>query len=221
MQPRHWIMLCSLAATLVLVFSLEDEDDAMLEPMPAKRAGHASQAQSETASQAQSATTGAASTSLANANTQDSGAAATSSKSSSYLAWGLLEGRAAPAGAHAETSDLFRSQQWYIPPPKTAAELAPAPPVAPEPGFAYMGKLEEGPQGTVILLASANRLYSVSVGERVDPNWRLDHEDEQSLGLTYLPLNLPKTLLKKSKVAAPVNPASHLQGDPDDLQGNL
>lgn len=218
MQPRHWIMLCSLAATLVLVFSLEDEDDAMLEPMPAKRAA---KAQSESASQAQSANAGTASTSLANANTQDSGAAATSSKPTSYLAWSLLEGRAAPAGAHAETSDLFRSQQWYIPPPKTAAELAPAPPVAPEPGFAYMGKLEEGPQGTVILLASANRLYSVSVGERVDPNWRLDHEDEQSLGLTYLPLNLPKTLLKKSKVAAPVNPASHLQGDPDDLQGNL
>ncbi|MBL8505765.1 MAG: hypothetical protein JNJ51_05330, partial [Methylobacillus glycogenes] len=83
MQPRHWIMLCSLAATLVLVFSLEDEDDAMLEPMPAKRAGHASQAQSKSAAPAQSANAGAASTSLANANTQDSGAAATSSKSSS------------------------------------------------------------------------------------------------------------------------------------------
>ena len=222
MQRRHWIMLLSLAATLVLVFSLEEEDDTALEPMPAKRAAQAGTAQSDSSRSASANATDAATNAAANAKSGDASAAASpATTSSSYLAWGLLEGRAAPAAAEGETADLFRSQHWYVPPPKTAAELAPPPPVIPEPGFAYMGKLEEGPEGTVILLASSSRLYSVSVGERIDTSWRLDKEDELSLGLTYLPLNLPKTLLKKSKVTVPVNPASHLQGDPDDLQGNL
>lgn len=213
MKPRHWIMLLSLLATLALVFSLEDDDselEAAREARPAKRASQRSEPQTSTATQpADSAATALVT-------------AAGNSSATHYLAWHLLQGRATPVSqTAAPEADLFRAQHWYVPPPKTAAELAPPVPVAPEPGFAYMGKLEEGPQGTVILLASANRLYSVSVGERIDPNWRLDHEDEQSLGLTYLPLNLTKTLLKKSKVTVPNNPASHLQGDADDLQGNL
>ncbi|MGY1488803.1 hypothetical protein ACW4YW_05255 [Methylobacillus pratensis] len=193
---RQWLMVLGLLATLALVFSMEDEEDAGLLPT-------ARPARSQAAPSAQSPV------SQHTENRQH------------YLDWGLLQGRSVATGAEQVQADLFRPQRWYVPPPKTAAELAPPPPVAPQPGFAYIGKLEDGPQGTVILLASANQLYSVSVGSNIDRAWRLDKEDDQSLQLTYLPLNLPKTLLKKSKPAADVNPASHLPGDPDDLQGNL
>ncbi|MFL9709460.1 hypothetical protein [Methylobacillus sp. Pita1] len=193
---RHGLLALGLLATLALVFSMEGEEDAGLLPT-------ARPARSQAAPSAQSPVSRHIET------------------RQHYLDWGLLQGRSVAAGAGQARADLFRPQRWYVPPPKTAAELAPPPPTAPQPGFAYIGKLEDGPQGTVILLASASQLYSVSVGGNVDRAWRLDKEDDQNLYLTYLPLNLPKTLLKKSKLAPAVNPASHLPGDPDDLQGNL
>lgn len=193
---RHGLLTLGLLATLALVFSMEGEEDAGLLPT-------ARPARSQAAPSAQSPVSQHIET------------------RQHYLDWGLLQGRSVAVGAGQVRADLFRPQRWYVPPPKTAAELAPPPPTAPQPGFAYIGKLEDGPQGTVILLASASQLYSVSVGGNVDRAWRLDKEDDQSLQLTYLPLNLPKTLLKKSKLAPAANPASHLPGDPDDLQGNL
>ncbi|MCB5190625.1 hypothetical protein LG198_07800 [Methylobacillus arboreus] len=194
LQPRQWLMVLGLLATLALVFSIEDEEDAELMPSARPKANVAlKQPASKPAGESRQ----------------------------HYLDWGLLQGRSAGANSHAAQADLFKPQRWYVPPPKTAVELAPPLPVAPQPGFAYIGKLEDGPQGTVILLASASRLYSVGVGENVDQSWRLDREDDNSLYLTYLPLNLPKTLLKKSRLAASTNPASHLPGGPDDLQGNL
>lgn len=193
---RHGLLTLGLLATLALVFSMEDEEDAGLLPT-------ARPARSQAAPSAQSPVSRHIET------------------RQHYLDWGLLQGRSVAAGAGQARADLFRPQRWYVPPPKTAAELAPPPPTVPQPGFAYIGKLEDGPQGTVILLASASQLYSVSVGGNVDRAWRLDKEDDQNLYLTYLPLNLPKTLLKKSKLAPAANPASHLPGDPDDLQGNL
>ncbi|MFL9609304.1 hypothetical protein ACKF11_04405 [Methylobacillus sp. Pita2] len=192
---RHGLLALGLLATLALVFSMEGEEDAGLLPT-------ARPARSQAAPSAQSPVSRHIET------------------RQHYLDWGLLQGRSVAAGAEQVRADLFRPQRWYVPPPKTAAELAP-PPTVPQPGFAYIGKLEDGPQGTVILLASASQLYSVSVGGNIDRAWRLDKEDDQNLYLTYLPLNLPKTLLKKSKLAPAANPASHLPGDPDDLQGNL
>lgn len=195
-KTRPWLLVLGLLLTLALVFSMEDEEDDEL-----LTASHSVRTRSVVATKA---VTGAA-----------------AEASQHYLDWGLLQGRHVDAAAQRVHADLFKPQRWYVPPVKTAAELAPPPPVAPQPGFAYIGKLEDGPQGTVILLASASQVYSIAVGDNVDRSWRLDKEDEQNLYLTYLPLNLPKTLLKKSKLAATVNPASHLPVDPDDLQGNL
>lgn len=194
---RSWGLVLGLLATLALVFSMEDEDDSGL--LPPERPGRARSAAAVLPDPAQPAS--------------DSG--------QHYLDWGLLQGRTVAAGADKVQTDLFRSQRWYVPPPKTAAELASQAPVVPQPGFAYIGKLEDGPQGTMIMLAGANRLYMVGAGENVDRQWRLDREDEHNLYLTYLPLDLPKTLSKKSKPAATANPASHLPVNPDDLQGNL
>ncbi|GAB7564380.1 hypothetical protein LG202_24190 [Methylobacillus methanolivorans] len=197
-KTRPWLLVLGLLLTLALVFSMEDEEDDEL-----LAASHPARTRSVAATKAVT------------------GAAADAEASQHYLDWGLLQGRHVDAEAQHAQADLFKPQHWYVPPVKTAAELAPPPPVAPQPSFAYIGKLEDGPQGTVILLASASQVYSIAVGDNVDRSWRLDKEDEQNLYLTYLPLNLPKTLLKKSKLAATMNPASHLPVDPDDLQGNL
>lgn len=197
-KTRPWLLVLGLLLTLVLVFSMEDEEEG--EPLATS---HPTRTRSVAASKP---VTGTPSDSAAGQH---------------YLDWALLQGRHVDAQTQLAQADLFKPQHWYVPPVKTAAELAPPPPVAPQPGFAYIGKLEDGPQGTVILLASASQVYSIAVGDNVDRTWRLDKEDEQNLYLTYLPLNVPKTLLKKSKLAATVNPASHLPADPDDLQGNL
>jgi len=196
-KTRPWLLVLGLLLTLALVFSMEDEEDDEL-----LTASHPARTRSVVA-------------------TKTVTGAAAAEASQHYLDWGLLQGRHVDAAAQHAQADLFKPQHWYVPPVKTAAELAPPPPVAPQPSFAYIGKLEDGPQGTVILLASASQVYSIAVGDNVDRSWRLDKEDEQNLYLTYLPLNLPKTLLKKSKLAVTVNPASHLPVDPDDLQGNL
>ena len=197
-KTRPWLLVLGLLLILALVFSMEDEEDGEL-----------------------LATSHPARTRPVAASKTVTDAATGVEVSQHYLDWALLQGRHVDAQAQLAQADLFRPQHWYVPPVKTAAELPPPPPVAPAPGFAYIGKLEDGPQGTVILLASASQVYSIAVGDNVDRTWRLDKEDEQNLYLTYLPLNLPKTLLKKSKLAATVNPASHLPVDPDDLQGNL
>ncbi|MCB5186032.1 hypothetical protein LG201_12530 [Methylobacillus gramineus] len=197
---RHWGMALALLATIALVFSMEDGDDADVLPVERKSVTvvdrhvkpdrrHAKMHQDQAG--------------------QDQ-----------YLNWKALNGRKFQLSS-VQSADLFKSHSWYVPPVKTASELAPPAPVAPEPAFAYMGKLEDGPEGTVILLASTTRLYSIAIGDTIERQWRLDKEDANSLQLTYLPLNLGKTLLKKNKLAVTAGPASHLPGDPDDLQGNL
>ena len=85
-------------------------------------------------------------------------------------------------------------------PAKKGKPLPPAPPVAPPAPFAYMGKIEDSPKGTLIFLMANNKVYSVALGEKIDSFWRLDAEDAQKLTLTYLPLNLRQTLSKAQKL---------------------
>ncbi|MGB4812291.1 MAG: hypothetical protein WBP13_07415 [Methylophilaceae bacterium] len=93
--------------------------------------------------------------------------------------------------------DLFAVHSWYVAPPVEKVLPAPPPkPTAPPLPFIYNGKLEGTTQGTVIFLMANNNLYTVIKGEKVDQSWRLDGESETSLRFTYLPLNLPKVLLK-------------------------
>ena len=93
--------------------------------------------------------------------------------------------------------DLFKVHSWFVPPP--VKKIPPSsPPVAPPVPFAYMGKLENSPKGTLIFLLANNQLYSVTRGESVTPQWRLDMENENMLRFTYLPLGLPAVLLKSA-----------------------
>ena len=123
------------------------------------------------------------------------------------LNWALLAGRELAADATSTNAksdiDLFKPHSWYVPPPKSSEPPAPPPkPVAPLAPFAYVGRIEGTPQGTVLMLSSNNKLYTVAAGESLDKVWRLDGEDANTIRFTYLPLGLPQTLSKAGKAAA-------------------
>ena len=107
-----------------------------------------------------------------------------------------------------KASDLFKPHAWYVPPPPPKVKpvvVAPPPPpkpVAPPAPFAYMGKLENVPGGTLYFLSSNNRVYTVNKGQNIDASWRLDGEDENAMRLTYLPLGLVQTFSKLNNPAA-------------------
>lgn len=105
--------------------------------------------------------------------------------------------------------DLFPVHSWVVVAPVAKIKPAPPPPpVAPPTPFTYMGKMEDGPKGTLIFLMANNKVYSVSIGEKVDPFWRLDGEDANQLMFTFLPLNLPQILSKTQPLISPELPST-------------
>jgi hypothetical protein len=102
--------------------------------------------------------------------------------------------------------DLFAVHSWQVAERRVTEKVRPLPipePTAPPAPFAYAGKLEDGPEGTVVFLSGNNKVYSVARGKEIDAFWRLDREDSNNLYLTYLPLNLPQTLSKNQHTLAP------------------
>jgi len=93
---------------------------------------------------------------------------------------------------------LFEVHSWFVPPPVEKIAFQPEVPMAPPLPFEYNGKLEGAPQGTQIFLMANDKLYTASLGEKVNAQWRLDGETEGALQFTYLPLNLPKELSKSA-----------------------
>ena len=106
-----------------------------------------------------------------------------------------------------KSNNLFNVHSWeneVAPAKRYSKPLPPPPPVAPPAPFTYMGKMEDGPKGTLIFLLSNNKVYSVSKGEKINAFWQLDDETETSLKMTYLPLNLPQIIYKnKSNTSVP------------------
>lgn len=103
--------------------------------------------------------------------------------------------------------DLFAVHSWQVAmrrAPEKIRVLPPPEPVAPPAPFAYAGKLENVPEGTLVFLTGGNKVYSVPSGAAIDAVWRLDSEDTNYLYLTYLPLNLPQKLSKNQNAVAPV-----------------
>jgi hypothetical protein len=93
-------------------------------------------------------------------------------------------------------TDLFKSHAWFLPTPKRAEALPPPRPVAPPAPFGYVGKLEDGPNGTMLMLVADNKLHTVAIGDVLEGQWRIDAESADSLRLTYLPLGLSQTIPK-------------------------
>ena len=107
--------------------------------------------------------------------------------------------------------DIFKVYSWLEAPRvvKSALVQLPAPvkPVAPMAPFTYMGQMQDTPKGTQVFLLNNNVLVSVVKGEKINQQWRFDTQDETSLRLTYLPLNLPQILYKTAIAADAQTPA--------------
>lgn len=105
-------------------------------------------------------------------------------------------------------TDIFKSHDWYIPPPPpkiVVSEVVKQAPHAPPVPYIYIGKLENTPQGTLVFLSVGNKVISVVAGKSVDTVWRFDKEDANALYFTYIPLSLPKVLSKMARSNATNN----------------
>ncbi|MDX1915663.1 MAG: hypothetical protein SFU55_08770 [Methylophilus sp.] len=105
--------------------------------------------------------------------------------------------------------DLFQVHSWVvIPPTPKLKPVPPPPPVAPPAPFTYVGKLENGPDGTRIFLSDNSKVYSIGKGENINSFWRLDSEDMNNINMTYIPLNLPQVLSKARKIVPAATPTN-------------
>ena len=103
--------------------------------------------------------------------------------------------------------NLFKVHSWVVVPPLVKQKPQPVPPpVAPAAPFTYMGKLEDPIKGTQVFLMLNGRLYSGFKGEKIDQQWRLDTEDDNTIRLTFIPLNLPQVLSKSARPAMTITP---------------
>jgi len=186
MQQRHWVMAAALLVTLGLVAWVErmPEEDAQLALAKPERSTDRSAASAPRVR-----------------SQHEVPSSADVSEPSTALAWQSLEGRLpVEMASHA---DLFKSHSWYVPPPpKPVVPVPPPKPVAPPAPYTYMGRMEDTPQGTLLMLSGNNKVYTVAVGETVDKIWRVDGEDAATIRLTHVPLNLPQTLPKAGRPAA-------------------
>jgi len=104
--------------------------------------------------------------------------------------------------------DLFASNSWAPKPPpitpqqQQAAMLqqqerakvkAPPVPTPPPLQFKYIGKAIEGNQ-TWVFLTQADENYIARIGEKIADQYRLDTISDESVTLTYLPLNAKQVL---------------------------
>ncbi len=94
-------------------------------------------------------------------------------------------------------------QQQAILEQQRAKAKAKAPPPAPTPPplqFKYIGKAIEGNR-TWVFLTQDNENYIARIGEKIDEQYRLDTVNDESVTLTYLPLNAKQVLPINDKQA--------------------
>lgn len=110
--------------------------------------------------------------------------------------------------------NIFKVHSWLEAPRAIRATpiVAPIPimpvaPVVPAAPFIYMGQMLDTPKGTQVFLINNGVLVTVVTGEKINQQWRLDSQNESSLHLTYLPLNLPQILYKTAIAADAQSPA--------------
>ncbi len=85
---------------------------------------------------------------------------------------------------------IFTLQSWQPAPPPSAPEQA-VEPVAPPFPYPYLGGLTDD-AGRTAFFSRGDRVLAVRGGATIDGQYRVDHLDETSMTLTYLPLQ--KTL---------------------------
>jgi len=165
-KTRKLLLGGALIATVILVFLVEDEES--IHPIQSVQSMQTSKSYSEAA--------------LVNENNPE------------YLDVDQLGKRKFSARA----GELFNSKSWVISRPrnnrKQQAVQRSAPPTAPPLQFKYLGKVIDGNQ-TKIILSQSGKNIVVKLGERIDDQYRFDAIDNETITLTYLPLNVEQTLI--------------------------
>lgn len=108
----------------------------------------------------------------------------------------LKPGRSEPAAAKKTTiANAFTPTSWYVPPPPPPPPppQPPPKPTAPPLPFTYLGRYDDPPR-VVVILSSGDRLYTVSEGEMIDGNYRVEHVADGAVDILYLPLNINQSL---------------------------
>ena len=98
-----------------------------------------------------------------------------------------LDRRAPSPDAAASDAPLFAVQSWQ-PPPPPPPPAEPVEPTAPPFPYTYMGGLTDD-HGRTAFFNRGDRVLTVHAGETVDGAFRVDHLDETSMTVTYVPLN--------------------------------
>lgn len=177
-KKRKTIIGAALLATLVAVVLVEDEDETVIETV-----GPAASTQSARPSSAR-------------------GSVPQARRSDDLDVDQLGQRKFDPLAG-----ELFASTSWAPkPPPITPQQQAAmlqqqrakvkAPPPAPTPPplqFKYIGKAIEGNR-TWVFLTQADENYIARIGEKIDDRYRLDTISDESVTLTYLPLNAKQIL---------------------------
>jgi hypothetical protein len=103
----------------------------------------------------------------------------------------------------AQSGELFNSTSWVAKRARNNSKLqqtierAVAKKAATTPPplqFKYLGKVVEKDQTKIILSLSDEKIV-VNLGERIDDRYRFDAIDNETITLTYLPLNVEQTLI--------------------------
>jgi hypothetical protein len=137
-------------------------------------------------------TRAAASADAVLAPTPGSSSARAAAAAAAVLHLDLLAGRHEFAAASdvAATAPIFTAQSWLPPAPPPSPVQAVAPEVPPFP-YPYLGGLTDD-AGRMAFFSRGDRVLAVRSGATVDGSFHVDHLDETSMTLTYLPLQ--KTL---------------------------
>lgn len=97
--------------------------------------------------------------------------------------------------AREKAGDAFGATSWYVPPPPPppAKPQPPPPPTAPPMPFTYLGLYEEA-AGKIVMLVKGGHVFTVSVGDVVENNYRIDSVENGVVEMTYLPLNIKQSI---------------------------
>lgn len=103
-----------------------------------------------------------------------------------------------------DVANAFGPTVWYVPPPPPpppaqvaqVQEKAPPPPkpTAPPLPFQYFGRYQDS-TAQVVMLVKGDQIYTVSEGETIEGNYRVERVDAGVIELRYLPLNIKQSVL--------------------------
>lgn len=111
-----------------------------------------------------------------------------------------------------KAGELFVTTNWTPKPPPIDPEeqaareeeakqvFTPPPPTAPPVPFKYAGKAVSDKQ-TWVFLSQAKENHIAKIGGKITEQYRLDAITDDSVSLTYLPLNIKQTLTINNKIA--------------------